>query len=157
LTNNLFLLGVLGKPHALRGYLYLNHDIYFRQFNLSGLNIFINDKSYEIEDFKKHLKDRYLVKLKGLDSISDVEIFRNQNIYITSEQVNSYVVDNLPWPGFFVESNINNQYLIKDYFYADQLIYLTLYDKNKTVVPYNTNFFSFQNEELKLINFDLVK
>ena len=155
LTNNLFTLGILGKPHALNGYLYLNHDIFFRQFDLTGLNVFIDGKSYEIQDFKKHLKDRYLIKFKGLNSISDIEVFRNKNIYITSDQVTSYVSENLPWPGFFVESKLNNQYFVKDFFYADKLIYLTLKDTEEIVVPYNTNFFSYENEELQLINFDL--
>ena len=155
LTNNLFTLGILGKPHALHGYLYLNHDIYFRQFDLTGLHVFINGNAYEIEDFKKHLKERYLIKLKGLNSISDIEIFRNKNIYITSYQVTSYVAENLPWPGFFVDSKINSQYFVKDYFYADKLIFLTLKDTEEIVVPYNTNFFSYENEELQLINFDL--
>ena len=71
---NLFPLGVLGKPHALNGYIYLNHDVYFRSFNLSGLDVYINDEEYKIEDFKTHLKNRYLVKFKGLDSINEIVI-----------------------------------------------------------------------------------
>lgn len=55
----------------------------------------------------------------------------------------------------FVESKLNDQYFVKDFFYADKLIYLTLKDIEEIVVPYNTNFFSYENEELQLINFDL--
>jgi ribosomal 30S subunit maturation factor RimM len=116
LTNNLFTLGILGKPHALHGYVYLNHDVYFRQFDLTGLQVFINGNQYEIEDFKKHLKDRYLIKFKGLNSISDIEVFRNKNIYINSDQVTSYVSENLPWPGFFVESKLMTNTLLKTSF-----------------------------------------
>ena len=56
---------------------------------------------------------------------------------------------------FFVASKLNDQYFVKDFFYADKLIYLTLKDIEEIVVPYNTNFFSYENEELQLINFDL--
>ena len=61
------------------------------------------------------------------------------------------------FPGlvFFVDSKLNSQYFVKDYFYADKLIFLTLKDTEDIVVPYNTNFFSYENEELQLINFDL--
>jgi ribosomal 30S subunit maturation factor RimM len=98
-NNNLFFLGVLGKPHALNGFLYLNQDIYFRTFDLTGINVFINGNSFKIQKFKTHLKNRYLIKFEGLDSISDIEAFRNQNIYISSEQINTFISNGLPWPG----------------------------------------------------------
>ena len=93
---NLFPLGVLGKPHALNGYIYLNHDVYFRKFNLSGLDVFINDEEYKIEDFKTHLKNRYLVKFKDLDSINEIVNFRDQNVLISLSEINNFISNNLP-------------------------------------------------------------
>jgi hypothetical protein len=156
LTNqDLFLLGQLGKPHALNGYLYLNHEIFFREFDLTGLNVSIKDSKYEIENFKTHLKNRYLVKFKNLDSISSIEIFRGEKVYITSQQISNFISSNLPWPGFFIGTNLNDQYYIKNYFYAGELIYLTLVSKKEFTIPYNESFFKYQNDNLHIINLDL--
>ena len=156
-NNNHFILGVLGKPHALNGYLYLNHEIYFRDFDLTGINVLINGKNFQIQNFKTHLKNRYLVKLEGLDSISDIEPFRNQNLYISSEQIDTFLSNGLPWPGFYIGKKLNNKYFVKNYFYADKLIYLTIDSLEEVVIPFNDTFFEYKNNELYLINFDLVQ
>jgi hypothetical protein len=139
-SNNLFFLGVLGKPHALNGFLYLNQDIYFRTFDLTGINVFINGNSFKIQKFKTHLKNRYLIKFEGLDSISDIEAFRNQNIYISSEQINTFISNGLPWPGFFIGKKLNDKYIVKNYFYADKLIYLTIDSLQEVVIPFTNTF-----------------
>ena len=154
-SNNLFFLGVLGKPHALNGFLYLNQDIYFRTFDLTGINVFINGNSFKIQKFKTHLKNRYLIKFEGLDSISDIEAFRNQNIYISSEQINTFISNGLPWPGFFIGKKLNDKYIVKNYFYADKLIYLTIDSLQEVVIPFTDTFFEYRDNELNLINFDL--
>ena len=156
-SNNLFFLGVLGKPHALNGFLYLNQDIYFRTFDLTGINVFINGNSFKIQKFKTHLKNRYLIKFEGLDSISDIEAFRNQNIYISSEQINTFISNGLPWPGFFIVKKLNDKYIVKNYFYADKLIYLTIDSLQEVVIPFTDTFFEYRDNELNLINFDLVQ
>jgi hypothetical protein len=92
----------------------LNQDIYFRTFDLTGINVFINGNSFKIKKFKTHLKNRYLIKFEGLDSISDIEAFRNQNIYITSEQINTFISNGLPWPGFFIGKKLNDKYIVKN-------------------------------------------
>ena len=156
-SNNLFFLGVLGKPHALNGFLYLNQDIYFRTFDLTGINVFINGNRFKIQKFKTHLKNRYLIKFEGLDSISDIEAFRNQNIYISSEQINTFISNGLPRPGFFIGKKLNDKYIVKNYFYADKLIYLTIDSLQEVVIPFTDTFFEYRDNELNLINFDLVQ
>ena len=113
--------------------------------------------NFQIQNFKTHLKNRYLVKLEGLDSISDIESFRNQNLYISSEQIDAFLSNGLPWPGFYIGKKLNNKYFVKNYFYADKLIYLTIDSLEEVVIPFNDTFFEYKNNELYLINFDLVQ
>jgi hypothetical protein len=61
----------------------------------------------------------------------------------------------LPWPGFFLHETINSIYRIKNYFYANELIYLTINNVEDVVVPYNSEFFKYEDGELELVNFDL--
>jgi hypothetical protein len=63
--------------------------------------------------------------------------------------------DRLPWPGFFLHETINSIYRIKNYFYANELIYLTINNVEDVVVPYNSEFFKYEDGELELVNFDL--
>jgi hypothetical protein len=63
--------------------------------------------------------------------------------------------DKLPWPGFFLHETINSIYRIKNYFYANELIYLTINNVEDVVVPYNSEFFKYEDGELELVNFDL--
>lgn len=154
-STKLFLLGQLGKPHALNGYLYLNPEVYFRNFNLSQIDVTIDNSLYTIENYKKHLKNRFLVKFNDLDSISSIENFRGKKIYISSMHIDKFINDELPWPGFFISSILNNQYKVKDFFYAGELMYLTIvYDKEYTI-PYNSNFFEYKDSSLEIVNFDL--
>ena len=153
--NTNFILGVLGKPHGLNGYMYLNHDVYFRKYNLTDLEVIINDSEYIIQSFKPHLKDRYLVQFKGFESINDIEKFRNKNVYITSSEITRFMNDDLPWPGFFIKDTLNSKYRIDNYFYADDLIFLTINDD--IVIPYNREFFKYEDRTLQLTKFDLIK
>jgi len=58
--NTEFTLGKLGKPHGLKGYMYLNHDPFFRKHDLTGLTVFVEEEKYVIHDFKRHLKKMLL-------------------------------------------------------------------------------------------------
>ncbi|MCH1415123.1 MAG: hypothetical protein L7T98_01265 [Candidatus Actinomarina sp.] len=153
--NTEFTLGKLGKPHGLKGYMYLNHDPFFRKHDLTGLTVFVEEEKYVIHDFKRHLKDRYLIQFKDFESINDIETFRDKDISISSSQITKFMNDKLPWPGFFLHKTINSIYRIKNYFYANELIYLTINNVEDVVVPYNSEFFKYEDGELELVNFDL--
>ena len=156
MTNKtLFLLGQLGKPHALNGYLYLNHEIYFRNFDLTGLNVVIDSSEFKIEKFKTHLKNRYLVKFQKLDSILSIEKFRGKDVYVSLTQIDNFISDNLPWPGFFISSILNEKYHVKNFFYAGELMFLTIFATEEYTIPFNSNFFKYENGNLEIINFDL--
>ena len=61
---NLYYLGKLGKPHGLLGCQYINIDKYFRDLDLSNVNILIGQKEYKIDNFKKISKDKIIDRLK---------------------------------------------------------------------------------------------
>ena len=61
--NSSYLIGKLGKPHGLQGYQYINIDKYFRDINMNDVSVVVDNHSYQIEDFKSHLKDRNLINL----------------------------------------------------------------------------------------------
>lgn len=73
LTNKkLYSVGKLGKPHSLKGYQYINIEYFFREFNLNGTIFYINDQEFKIQDFKKHLKNRNLIKFHSFESIESI-------------------------------------------------------------------------------------
>ena len=78
-------------------------------------------------------------------------------IYISSEQINTFISNGLPWPGFFIGKKLNDKYIVKNYFYADKLIYLTIDSLQEVVIPFTDTFFEYRDNELNLINFDLVQ
>ena len=100
--DNLYYLGKLGKPHGLLGFQYINIDKYFRDLDLSNVNISIGQKEYKIDNFKKHLKDRNLIKFENIDSVDESESLRNNEVFISSEYKYLTNKSNLPWPKFFI-------------------------------------------------------
>ena len=54
--NSSYLIGKLGKPHGLQGYQYINIDKYFRDINMNDVSVVVDNHSFQIEDFKSHLK-----------------------------------------------------------------------------------------------------
>ena len=83
MTNKkLYNIGILGKPHSLNGYLYINHEIFFRNLDLKNRKVYLNEKNYEIEEIKTHLKNRFLIKFKNINSIEAAEKLRNSKVSI---------------------------------------------------------------------------
>ena len=103
------LIGKLGKPHGIKGYIYFH---YYGKYISTLLNyeelIVEQEKSFKLEDtFKK--SDRLIIKLEGCDDRNFAEKLRNKEVYIHEE--------NLP--------------PLKDgEYYLYQLIYHDLLDKN---------------------------
>ena len=81
INNKLYNIGTLGKPHSLNGYLYINHELFFRKLDFKNKKIYIHNKPYEVEEIKKHLKNRFLIKLKNINSIEEAEVLRNSKSY----------------------------------------------------------------------------
>ena len=83
--NSSYLIGKLGKPHGLQGDQYINIDKYFRDINMNDVSVVVDNRSFKIEDFKSHLKDRNLIKFKHINSIDEAVNNRNFDVYISDK------------------------------------------------------------------------
>jgi len=81
------LIGKLGKPHGIRGYIYFH---YYAKDLSNLLNyeelILEQEKSYKLEKtFEK--SDRLIIKLEGCDDRNFAEQLRNKEVYIHEENL----------------------------------------------------------------------
>lgn len=153
MTNRkLYNIGILGKPHSLNGFLYINHELFFRNLNFKNRKVYLNEKKYEIDEIKSHLKNRYLIKFKNINSIEDAELLRNCKVSIVKSDIDNYLHNGLPWPGFYVNENLNDNLKILSYFYSDKYIFCNVLRKDEVVIPYNEHYFSYKDKKLILFN-----
>ena len=158
MTNNtLYQVAKLGKPHSLRGFQYINIDIFFRRFDLSNISMQVGNEELIVENFKTHLKDRNLIKFKDFDTIESIERLRDNFVSISDKYKNDFLNDNkLPWPGFFINKNLGkSDFVLLGFNYSKNFIFCEVSNLNDLPIPYNDNFFSYQDNQLVLINDDL--
>ena len=157
MTNkNYFLVGKLGKPHSLKGFQYINIEYFFRNFDLRKITLQIDGVNFEVAEFKKHLKNRNLIKFKSYDTIESISKLRNKDVKINRDLLDSFFnEDNLPWPGFFIgeELKSNNCKLLS--YEVLNNIYFCKISGIEMSVPYNSNFFNFENDNLTLLESSL--
>ena len=157
MTNQKFFpVGKLGKPHSLKGYQYINIEYFFRNFDLKETTFQIEGKDIVVEDFKKHLKNRNLIKFYSYDSIEKISELRNKSVKINREVSDSFInEEKLPWPGFFIGHELKkNMYNLKSYEVLNN-IYFCKINGIEMSVPYNSNFFDFKNGVLSLLDSSL--
>ena len=157
MTNQKFFpVGKLGKPHSLKGYQYINIEYFFRNFDLKETTFQIEGKDIVVEDFKKHLKNRNLIKFYSYDSIEKISELRNKTVKINTEVSDLFInEENLPWPGFFIGHELKkNMYNLKSYEVLNN-IYFCKINGIEMSVPYNSNFFDFKNGVLSLLDSSL--
>ena len=158
MTNNtLYQVAKLGKPHSLRGFQYINIDIFFRRFDLSNISMQVGNEELIVENFKTHLKDRNLIKFKDFDTIESIERLRDNFVSISDKYKNDFLNDNkLPWPGFFINKNLGkSDFVLLEFNYSKNFIFCEVSNLNDLPIPYNDKFFSYQDNQLVLINDDL--
>ena len=149
--NNSYLIGKLGKPHGLQGYQYINIDKYFRDINMNDVSVVVDDRSFQIEDFKSHLKDRNLIKFKHINSIDEAENNRNFDVYISDKYRFLKNKELLPWPGFFINYELSDEVIVLDYFYSSKLILCNVQKKDEVfVVSYDKDNFFYKDDSLYL-------
>ena len=151
-----FLVGKLGKPHSLKGFQYINIEYFFRNFDLREITLQIDGVNFEVAEFKKHLKNRNLIKFKSYDTIESISKLRNKDVKINRDLLDSFFnEDNLPWPGFFIgeELKSNNCKLLS--YEVLNNIYFCKISGIEMSIPYNSNFFTFQNNNLTLLDSSL--
>ena len=157
MTNQKFFpVGKLGKPHSLKGYQYINIEYFFRNFDLKETTFQIEGKNIIVEDFKKHLKNRNLIKFYSYDSIEKISELRNKTVKINTEVSDLFInEENLPWPGFFIGHELKkNMYNLLSYEVLNN-IYFCKITGIEMSVPYNSNFFNFENGVLSLLDSSL--
>ena len=151
-----FLVGKLGKPHSLKGFQYINIEYFFRNFDLREITLQIDGVNFEVAEFKKHLKNRNLIKFKSYDTIESISKLRNMDVKINKDLLNSFFKeDKLPWPGFFIGEELkSNNYKLLGYEVLNN-IYFCKISGIEMSIPYNSNFFNFQNNNLTLLDSSL--
>ena len=155
LTNKkLYSVGKLGKPHSLKGYQYINIEYFFREFNLNGTIFYINDQEFKIQDFKKHLKNRNLIKFHSFESIESITNLRNQIVKVSSDTLNIFInKDKLPWPGFFIGQKLHDKGLkLLNYEILDDIYFCEIDGIDDMKIPYNSSFFKYVDENLVLLD-----
>ena len=157
MTNNtLYQVAKLGKPHSLRGFQYINIDNFFRRFDLSNISMQVGNEELIVENFKTHLKDRNLIKFKDFDTIETIERLRDKVVSISDKYKNDFLNDSkLPWPGFFIGQELKgNDYKLLSYEVLNSIYFLKISGIEMSV-PYNSNFFIYENNNLTLLDSSL--
>ena len=157
MTNqNYFLVGKLGKPHSLKGFQYINIEYFFRNFELKETILQIDGINFVVEEFKKHLKNRNLIKFKSYDTIESIIKLRDMDVKMDINLIDTFInEDKLPWPGFFVGQDLkSNSNKLLSYEVLNN-IYFCKISGIEMSVPYNSNFFRFENDNLALLESSL--
>jgi len=157
LTNqNYFIVGKLGKPHSLKGFQYINIEYFYRNFDLKEITLQIEGVNFVVEEFKKHLKNRNLIKFKSYDTIESISNLRNMDVKINRDFLNTFINENkLPWPGFFIGQELKgNDYKLLSYEVLNNIYFLKISGVEMSV-PYNSNFFIYENDNLTLLDSSL--
>ena len=156
-NNNLFYIGKLGKPHSLKGFQYINIEIFFRSQNLNNIELRVGNENLIVDKFKSHLKDRNLIKFVNFDSIESIQNLRDADVYLSKKFIDKFKDENnLPWPGFFKGSEITpDGKVFSSFQYLNKMIFCNVKGIDDFPIPYNGNFFKFKNGNLELIDEDL--
>ena len=156
-NNNLFYIGKLGKPHSLKGFQYINIEIFFRSQNLNNIELRVGNENLIVDKFKSHLKDRNLIKFVNFDSIESIQGLRDADVYLSKKFIDKFIDENnLPWPGFFKGSELTpDGKVFSSFQYLNKMIFCNVKGIDDFPIPYNGNFFKFKNGNLELINEDL--
>ena len=157
MTNqNYFIVGKLGKPHSLKGFQYINIEYFFLNFDLKEITLQIEGVNFVVEEFKKHLKNRNLIKFKSYDTIESISNLRNMDVNINRDLLDTFLNENkLPWPGFFTGQELKgNDYKLLSYEVLNNIYFLKITGV-EMVVPYNSDFFIYENDNLTLLDSSL--
>ena len=157
MTNqNYLIVGKLGKPHSLKGFQYINIEHFFRNFDLKKITLQIDGVNLIVEEFKKHLKNRNLIKFKSYDTIESISKLRNMDVKINRDLLDTFLNENkLPWPGFFIGQELKgNNYKLLSYEVLNNIYFLKISGIEMSV-PYNSNFFIYENNNLTLLDSSL--
>ena len=149
-------LGKIGKPHGLKGYAYIHLNDYIKGYDFSNIPVEINKKELFIDEVKTHLKNRNLVKLKNINTIEQIKLYRDNFIY-TNKNTLLNINKSLPWPELFLKeplANMDNlKIILSNYLVSDLQTVLELKVENSVyLVPYVESNFVFDGEFLIMLS-----
>ena len=149
-------LGKIGKPHGLKGYAYIHLNDFIKGYVFSNVPVEINSKELFIDEVKKHLKNRNLVKLKNIDTIEQIKLYRDKFIY-TNKKTLLNINKSLPWPELFLNEQLPNiddlKIILTNYLVSDLQTVLELKVENSVyLVPYVENNFVFDGSSLVMVS-----
>ena len=81
------ILGKLGKPHGLKGFLYIRYYGDDPKSLLSFSQIYSEDSSLGKVDKIAELKDRVTIHILGVNTRNSAEILRDKEIYVQEDQL----------------------------------------------------------------------
>ena len=124
--------------------------------DLKETKLQIDGVDFVIEEFKQHLKNRNLIKFHSYDTIESISKLRNLDVKINKDLLNSFInKDKLPWPGFFTGHELKNStYKLLSYEVLNDIYFCNISGIEMSV-PYNNNFFNFENNNLTLLDSSL--
>jgi 16S rRNA processing protein RimM len=86
-TDRKIILGKLGKPHGLKGFLYLHYYGENPSSLLDYIEVFIDESSIGRIDKVINLKNRVTVYISGIDNRNKAESLRDKDIYVNEKQL----------------------------------------------------------------------
>jgi len=86
-TDRKIILGKLGKPHGLKGFLYLHYYGENPNSLLDYIEVFIDESSIGRIDKVINLKNRVTVYISGIDNRNKAESLRDKVIYVNEKQL----------------------------------------------------------------------
>jgi|TARA_B110000495_G_scaffold183210_1_gene179306 16S rRNA processing protein RimM len=86
-TDRKIILGKLGKPHGLKGFLYLHYYGENPNSLLDYIEVFIDESSIGRIDKVINLKNRVTVYISGIDNRNKAESLRDKDIYVNEKQL----------------------------------------------------------------------
>ena len=110
----------------------------------------------ELQSFNRGVKETY-IKFKDFDTIESIERLREKVVSISDKYKNDFLNDSkLPWPGFFINKNLGKSDLVLLGFnFSQNFTFCEVSNLTDFPIPYNDKFFSYQNNQLILINDNL--
>ena len=81
------ILGKLGKPHGLKGFLYINYFGDDPKLLLNYSEIYSQESSLGVVDKIDNLKNRTIIHISGINNRNSAELLRDKEIYVLEHQL----------------------------------------------------------------------
>ncbi len=144
-------IGKYVNTHGIKGEIRLisnfsGKDLVF----VPNFKIYINDKEYTIESYRRH-KEFDMLKLKGINSINNIEYLKNNDVFIELDDIKDTYIDLLDYKVVIENKEYKVVNIIDNY--KQKIIVL---DNNK-MIPYVDEFIIKKDDINKVIYMNVLK